>query len=74
MELSDNVSLLELEIKEEWLGKNLIQLNLRKKYGINVIAIKKGDEVMIDLDPTLPLNKDMKLVIIAHTSKLEKLK
>ena len=74
MELSDNVSLLELEIKEEWLGKNLIQLNLRKKYGINVIAIKKGDEVMIDLDPTLPLNNDMQLVIIAHTSKLEKLK
>ena len=74
MELSDNVSLLELEIKEEWLGENLIQLNLRKKYGINVIAIKKGDEVMIDLDPTLPLNNDMQLVIIAHTSKLEKLK
>ena len=74
MELSDNVSLLELEIKEEWLGKNLIQLNLRKKYGINVIAIKKGDEVMIDLDPTLPLNNNMQLVIIAHTSKLEKLK
>ena len=74
VELSDDVSLLELEIKKEWLGKNLIQLNLRKKYGINVIAIKQGDKVTIDLDPTLPLNTDMKLVIIAHTSKLEKLK
>ena len=74
VELSDDVSLLELDIKEEWVGKNLIELNLRKKYGINVIAIKQGDKVMIDLDPTLPLNKDMKLVIIAHTSKLEKIK
>ena len=74
VELSADVSLLELEIKKEWLGKNLIELNLRKKYGINVIAIKQGDKVTIDLDPTLPLNTDMKLVIIARTSKLEKLK
>ena len=74
MELSDDVSLLELTVKEEWIGKNLIELNLRKKYGINVMAIKQGENVMIDLDPMLPLNKDMQLVIIAHTSKLEKLK
>lgn len=74
MELSEDVSLLELAIKKEWLGKNLVELNLRKKYGINVIAIKQGGNVMIDLDPMLPLNKDMQLVIIAHTSKLGKLK
>ncbi len=74
MELSDDVSLLELEIKDDWIGKNLIELNLRKKYGINVIAMKRGDEVVIDLDPTLPLSKESQLIIIAHTSKLEKLK
>jgi trk system potassium uptake protein TrkA len=74
MELSEDVSLLELAIKKEWLGKNLDELNLRKNYGINVIAIKQGENVMIDLDPMLPLNKDMQLVIIAHTSKLRKLK
>ena len=73
VELSDDVSLLEFEIKEEWLGKNLIELNLRKKYGINVIAIKQGEKVMIDFDPKLPISEDMQLVIIANTSKLEKL-
>lgn len=74
MELSNDVSLLELSVKEEWIGKNLIDLNLRKKYGINVIAIKRGEDVVIDLDPTLPLDKNVKLIIITHTSKLEKLK
>ena len=74
MELSDDVSLVELDIKKEWIGKNLIELNLRKKYGINVIAIKKGDSVEIDLDPTEPLNSEMQLVIIANSSKLDKLK
>ena len=65
MELSDDVSLVELDIKKEWIGK---------KYGINVIAIKKGDSVEIDLDPTEPLNSEMQLVIIANSSKLDKLK
>lgn len=74
MELSDDVSLLELDVKEDWVGKNLIELNLRKKYGINVIAMKRGEKVMIDLDPTLPMDKDTNLIIIAHTSKLDKLK
>lgn len=74
MELSDDVSLLELDIKDEWIGKNLIELNLRKKYGINIIAIKRGESIEIDLDPTLPLSKEMQLVIIAQTSKLEKMK
>ncbi len=74
MELSDDVSLLELDVKEDWVGKNLIELNLRKKYGINVIAMKRSEKVMIDLDPTLPMDKDTSLIIIAHTSKLDKLK
>lgn len=74
MELSDDVSLLELDVKDDWVGKNLIELNLRKKYGINVIAMKRGEKVMIDLDPTLPMDKDTSLIIIAHTSKLDKLK
>lgn len=74
MELSDDVSLLELDVKEDWVGKNLIELNLRKKYGINVIGMKRGEKVMIDLDPTLPMDKDTSLIIIAHTSKLDKLK
>ena len=74
IELSDDVSLVELDIKKEWIGKNLIELNLRKKYGINVIAIKRGDDVEIDLDPTAPMSSDMQLVIIANSAKLEKLK
>jgi len=32
IELSDDVSVLELDLKPEWVGKNLLSLNLRKKY------------------------------------------
>lgn len=74
MELSDDVSIIELDLRPSWVGKSLMELDLRKKYGVNVIAIKKGGRINVDLDPKAPLKEDMNLVIIAHSSKINKLK
>ena len=74
VELSNDVSMVELEMKPQWAGKNLIELHLRKKYSINVVAVLKGDEVITSIDPEMPLTENMKLIVIADTAKLEKLK
>ena len=74
IELSNDVSLIDLDVKEEWVGQTLIDLNLRKKYGLNVIAIREGDSLQISVDPHAPLTKAMQLVVIVNTSKLSKLK
>ena len=34
--LSKDVSVVEIDVKNEWIGKNLIELNLRKKFGFNI--------------------------------------
>ena len=72
--LAKNVSMIELDVKTDWVGKNLIELNLRKKYSINVVAIRKGESVSVDIDPHAPLQTDDKLIVIANTEKLAKLK
>jgi trk system potassium uptake protein TrkA len=72
--LARNVSMIELEVRTEWVGKNLIELNLRKKYSINVVAIREDDMVTVDIDPREPLRKESKLIVIANTGKLAKLK
>ena len=74
IELSDKVAMVELDVKDEWVGKNLIELSLRKKYSINVVAIKNGKEISTSVDPSLPLEKGMELIVIANTEKLQKLK
>ena len=74
VELSKDVSMVELEMKPQWAGKNLVELHLRKKYSINVVAVLKGDEVITSIDPEMPLTENMKLIVIADTAKLEKLK
>ena len=72
--LAKNVSMIELDLKPEWVGKNLIELNLRKKYSINVVALRKGDMVTVDIDPHEALNAGNKLIVIANTEKLAKLR
>jgi trk system potassium uptake protein TrkA len=72
--LAKNVSMIELDVKPEWTGKNLIELNLRKKYSINVVAVRKGESVSVDIDPHAPLKAEDKLIVIANTGKLSKLK
>lgn len=71
--LAKNVSMVELEVKPEWVNKNLIELNMRKKYSVNVVAIQKGEAVSVDIDPHAPLQADDKLIVIANTEKLSAL-
>lgn len=74
IELSDEVSMVELDVRSEWEGKTLLELNLRKKYSMNVVAIRNESNVITDIDPRMPLQQEMKLIVIANVEKLRKLK
>ncbi len=70
LSLSDDVSIVEITVRDEWVGKNLIELNLRKKHGLNIVAIKSGDKVNVNVNPEEPLDKSMTLIVIANTARL----
>ena len=74
LEISDDVSMVELEVRTEWENKNLLELNLRKKYSINVVAVIEDGKANVMIDPETPLKKSMRLIVIADTAKLRKLK
>lgn len=74
LELTSNISLVEFDVKPDWVGKNLIELNLRKKYSINVIAIQQDNDVTTEIDPAKPLEATMKLIVVANRNKLEKMR
>lgn len=74
MELSDEVSMVEIDVRDEWIGKTLIELSLRNKYSINIVAIRKDDRIVTTVDPGLSLEKGMQLIVIANPEKLKELK
>ena len=65
--------MVEISVKKEWVGKSLIELSLRKKYSINVVAVRKGDQIITSVDPATPLEKEMELIVIANIQGLKKL-
>ena len=74
IELSRDVVMVEMNVRPEWVGKNLIDLALRRRYGINVVAIRRGEDISVNVDPNKPLTADAKLLVIANTDKFSKLK
>ena len=72
--LSKDVSMVEIDVRSEWVGKNLIELNLRKKYGFNVVALKKGEKVNVNINPEQVLDANTTLIVITDVAKLGKLK
>ena len=65
--------MIELDVKPEWVGKSLLELHLRKKYAINVVGIKKGDKLTVNINPEEKLTADGSLIVIANPQKLSKL-
>lgn len=49
--LTDEYSLYELPVPEHWVGKTLVELDVRRKYNINVIAVKNGESMNPNLGP-----------------------
>ena len=72
LEISSDVSMVELDVRPEWENKTL--LNLRKKYSINSVSIIEDGKATVKIDPEKPLKKTMRLIVIADTAKLRKLK
>ncbi|MCR4901408.1 MAG: TrkA family potassium uptake protein [Butyrivibrio sp.] len=71
-EVSDELCIVEMNPKDKWVGKSLKELDLRKKYGINVIAIKEGI-IKEYVDPDEPLKASSTLMMMVHKKNLEKL-
>ena len=74
IDLSDDISVIEIPVREKWVGKTLIELDLRKKYAINIIAIRNGEDILINVDPNVQLSKEMQLVVIINKTNINKLK
>ena len=71
--LSDSFSMVELPVPEAWTGHNLEELDLRKKYSINVIAVKDGEDIRVTVNPKTLLRAEEVLILIGENKELAKL-
>ncbi|MBC5627453.1 TrkA family potassium uptake protein [Clostridium sp. NSJ-6] len=73
IELSPDYSIMEMKALAEWNGKTLTELKLRSKYGINVMAIKKNDDINISPSAEEVISTEDIIVAIGSAEDLAKI-
>ena len=73
IELSDDYSMVEIQVPQEWNGKTLAQLDLRKRLGINVIAIRRDGHVDPSPMPSTLLSSTDRMLVMAGHDIINKL-
>ncbi|MCD8508912.1 MAG: TrkA family potassium uptake protein [Bacillus sp. (in: Bacteria)] len=73
LELSDKHSIVELMAGEAVSGKTLIELNIRAKYGCNIMAIKQGDDINVSPSAQEVINKGDILIVIGADTDIQRM-
>lgn len=73
VDLSDKYSMNNMYVPAEWVDKSIGDLNLRAKYGINIVAVRTGDDVIINPDPKRKFQNGDLMIIIAECNSMAKL-
>ena len=72
IEIAAEVKILSLKVPEKIIGKNLITSNLRAKFNVNVIAIVKNSETIVNSEPTHIFAEDEKIFLVGDYSAIAK--
>ena len=74
IELSDEFGIVEMAPPTAWYGKTIRQLDLRSRYGLNVIAMRKGDNLGITPDIDVPIDDEHTMVMLGSYAVINQLK
>jgi trk system potassium uptake protein TrkA len=73
IELSPNLTMVEVTTPRTLVGKTLAQTDLRVKYKVNVVAIKRGEEVIVPPVPSEKILDEDILFVVGDTSGIHRL-
>lgn len=74
IEFSDTHAIVEVAVPEKWVGKSLAQLDVRRKYGVTVLAVNAPESGMnISPDPTKPFSEDETVALLGEIAAIDRI-
>lgn len=71
--VSDEFAVYEIEMPEKWKGRSLSELDIRRRFQINVLALKREGSLILDIDPDAPLEGEQTLLVIGRERDVQKI-
>lgn len=72
IELDKDCSIFELAVPEEWSGKSIVQLDIRKKYKINVLGVRENGKLNMNFSPDTVLGRDRSILVLGEQRAVQK--
>ena len=69
-EIDEDIGVLSLNVPKKFVGKNLIEAELRNKYNVNVVAIKDGENILVTPPPNHIFKAGEKIFIVGTSDSL----
>ena len=74
IELSEDYGIVEVPAPANWSGKNLLELQVRAKLGVNIIAIRRGEKITVSPSAHFEISAGDVMVMVGDSRALGKVK
>lgn len=71
--LDDAYSIAEIEPPKKWIGKTVRQLDIRREYHLTIIGRKEGNVMKPGMDPSKPIQKDQRLLVLGKKDDIDRI-
>lgn len=72
IEIDEKFAIFEVTTPEDWTGKTITQIDIRKKYGISIMAIKQDGKLNLTVHPDTVLKKDEAMLVLGELKDIQK--
>ena len=72
IEIDNDHAIFEVTVPKDWIGKTIVEIDIRKKYGISILGIKDGKKLNVNVTPSQMLSSELSLLVIGDYKKLKK--
>ena len=70
--LDEDHAIFEVEVPKNWIGKTVGELDIRKKYNMNILGTKKNEKMDLAVSPDTVLSADLKLLVLGNFKDIQK--
>ena len=72
IKLDDDHAIFEVSIPAEWSGKTIGQLDIRRRYGINIMAVKENGKMNLSVTPEMVLKSNKTMLVLGEWKAIRK--
>jgi len=72
IELSEEYAIFEIEVPGNWIGKSIVEIDIRRQYNINIMAMKRNGKLEMRITPDMKLEKEVSLLVLGRHKDIQR--